>query len=97
MRGPKTMETTEDLLESLQQSRKERWTEIVENMNCTHSSRHAWQTIKKLDPDFRPTKNAPLISLDEIAKEIKKEGKTHQIRVLKNRPGQSIKQSWLGY
>ncbi|GFS25864.1 protein rolling stone [Elysia marginata] len=67
--------TAEELLESLQQSRKERWIEIVENMDLTYSSRHALQTIKKLDPDSRPPKNAPLISPCDIAKDIKERGK----------------------
>ncbi|GFS17183.1 hypothetical protein ElyMa_003232800 [Elysia marginata] len=67
--------TAEELLESLQQSRKERWTEDVENTDFSHSSRHVWQIIKKLDPDSRLTKSAPLISPDEIVKEMKERGK----------------------
>ncbi|GFS26488.1 hypothetical protein ElyMa_005216200 [Elysia marginata] len=63
--------TDGELLESLQQSRKERWTET----DFTHSSRHAWQTMKKLDPDSRPTKSSLLISPDKIAEEIKEREK----------------------
>ncbi|GFR73741.1 RNA-directed DNA polymerase from mobile element jockey-like protein [Elysia marginata] len=66
--------TAEELLESVQQNRKERCTDVG-NMDFMHSSRHAWQTTKKLDSDSRPTKSAPLMSPDEIAKEIKKRGK----------------------
>ncbi|GFS21798.1 RNA-directed DNA polymerase from mobile element jockey-like [Elysia marginata] len=33
--------TAEGLLESLQQSRKERWTKVVENIDFTPTSRHA--------------------------------------------------------
>ncbi|GFR81193.1 hypothetical protein ElyMa_005917700 [Elysia marginata] len=64
-------------------------------MDFTHSSRYAWQTIKKLDPESRPTKSAPLTSQDETPEEIKDSGKHTPIRVLKSRPGKSIKQSWL--
>ncbi|GFS07998.1 RNA-directed DNA polymerase from mobile element jockey-like [Elysia marginata] len=47
-------------------------------MDFTHCSRNAWQAIKKLDPDSRPTKSAPLISPDEIAQEIKGENTPNQ-------------------
>lgn len=64
----------DELLESLHENRKERWMELVENLDLTHSSRHAWNTIKKLSPDPNNTKTAPLIEADNIAKEIKQRG-----------------------
>ena len=67
-------ETAEELLTSLEENRRERWIEVVENMDMTRSSRHAWQTIKKIDPDKYQPRSAPPIGADEVAKEIKQRG-----------------------
>ena len=40
----------------------------------SHSSRHAWTTLKKLDPDKTQNHTSPPIEADTVAKEIKKRG-----------------------
>ena len=40
--------TATALLEKLDATRRARWTEVVESMDFTHSSRKAWQTINQL-------------------------------------------------
>ena len=40
--------TATALLQKLDKVRMARWTEVVESVNLTHSSRKAWQTINKL-------------------------------------------------
>ena len=69
-------EIAEELLESLLENRKQRWIEVVENMDFRRSSRHAWTLIQKLDPDRKQTASAPQISANEIAKDIKNEAIT---------------------
>ena len=67
-------ETAEKLLTSLEENRRERWIEVVENMDMSRSSRHAWQTMKKIDPEKSQPTSAPQIGADEVAKEIKQRG-----------------------
>ena len=64
----------EKLLDSLQDERRKRWTETVENLDMKHSSRHAWKLIKKLDPEKNMNTTAPVIEANEVAKEIKQRG-----------------------
>lgn len=68
-------EIAEQLLSTLQEDRRKRWIETVENLDMRHSSRHAWQLIKKLEPKDNVNKTAPVISADEVAKEIKQRGR----------------------
>ena len=67
-------EIAEQLLDTLHEDRRQRWIDTVENLDMRHSSRHAWQLIKKLDPEGGTTKTAPVIKADEVAKEIKQRG-----------------------
>ena len=67
-------ETAEELLDVLQEERSKRWIEVVENLDFTSSSRHAWKTIKKLDPGNQTVSTAPPIDADMVAKEIKARG-----------------------
>ena len=46
----------------------------MENLDFTSSSRHAWKTIKKLDPGNQTVSTAPPIDADMVAKEIKARG-----------------------
>ena len=47
----------------------------MENLDMARSSRHAWQTIKKLDPDASSSsKSASPIEADQVAQEIKARG-----------------------
>ncbi|VVC38069.1 Hypothetical protein CINCED_3A000355 [Cinara cedri] len=43
-------ETADKLLESLAKGRKDRWTETVERLDFKHSSREAWNVLRRLDP-----------------------------------------------
>jgi hypothetical protein len=40
------LDTADELLKSLNNSRKEKWNELMENMNFTHSSRSCWCLVK---------------------------------------------------
>ena len=68
-------EIAEQLLNTLQEDRRQRWIETVENLDMRHSSRHAWQLIKKLNQEENGNKTAPIINADEVAKEIKQRGR----------------------
>ncbi|GFR66940.1 hypothetical protein ElyMa_000240700 [Elysia marginata] len=95
MRGHKTTAQLKIYLSRSSKRRKQRETKVVENMDLTHPSRHAGQTIKKADPGSRPAKSAPPISPDEIAREIKERGTHTPNQSFENRSGKSTKQSWL--
>lgn len=41
-------EVADELVQSLDNARKQRWLKTVENMNFTHSSRKAWSEIRRL-------------------------------------------------
>lgn len=43
-------ETTDKLLGSLAKGRKDHWTETVERIDFKHSSREAWNVLRRLDP-----------------------------------------------
>ena len=64
-------EIAEELLNSLQEGRRERWIEVVEGFDMRHSSRHACATIKKLDPEKSKSKSSAPIEADVVGKEIK--------------------------
>ena len=46
-------DTAEQLLNSLQDERRNRWMESVESMNFTRLSRQAWRLLKRLDGRVR--------------------------------------------
>jgi len=66
-------ETGKTLLETLDRNRQDRWRETVETLDMTHSSRHAWRTIRKLDKSSQAANPnvKPKISADEVATELK--------------------------
>ena len=66
----------EELLESLQEGRRKRWQDTVEKINFQHSSRQAWNVLKKLNPD-KPSNSpkASQVPVDAIAREIKQRSK----------------------
>ena len=68
----------EDLLESLREGRRNKWIDTVESLDLKHSSRHAWNLFKKLDPvkNSKSTHSTP-IDVEMIAKEIKQRS-THK-------------------
>ena len=65
-------EVADRLLESLQEGRRARWIETTESMDFRRSSRHAWQLIRKLDPDKTQRGNqGATISASVVARDIK--------------------------
>ncbi|XP_038075621.1 uncharacterized protein LOC119743290 [Patiria miniata] len=63
-----------DLLNRLKTKRRERWTETVESIDSTHSSRRAWQTINKLTGQGTKPKPCP-ITVDAIAAQLISNGR----------------------
>lgn len=65
-----------DLLTRLNAKRRERWTETVESIDFTHSSRRAWQTINKLIGQATKPKPTPCpITADAIAAQLISNGR----------------------
>ena len=63
---PKT-ETADRILNSLNNSRKKKWSELVENMNFTHSSRSSWSLLKKLGETNHQNQQTSEISANSVA------------------------------
>lgn len=62
----------EQLLESLNNNRTSRWKETLENLNFTHSSRTAWNLLRRLDSGLKvSTPQAEIPAPDAISKRIK--------------------------
>lgn len=69
----KAYETTSDpeiateLINSLNDARRERWTEATENLNFTRSSRKAWSLLRKLSNGGIPCKHNANIKANDFA------------------------------
>ncbi len=63
-------ETAKELLKSLDEARKQRWINTVENMNLTHSSRKGWSLIRKLGGASKLNNPKPKINPDRIARKV---------------------------
>ena len=63
-----------DLLKALGEKRKTRWEEEVSNINFTHSSRKAWNTINKLTGRSNTPKQCP-VTANSIASVLVNNGK----------------------
>ena len=66
--------TAEALLQRLDTTRRDRWTEVVESIDFTHSSRKAWQTINRLTGRCTKPPSCP-VTADAIASELLKNGR----------------------
>lgn len=71
-----SQETAKELLKSLDHARKEKWMNIVEGMNFTHSSRKAWSLIRKLNSSSMPQKHHTPINVESIANHLVSTSKT---------------------
>ena len=62
-----TLETGNKLIDTMKEEKKKRWEEVITSIDLTHSSRKAWQTIKKLSND--PTSPNPpcLVNSNQVA------------------------------
>jgi len=58
------------LLTSLAKSRRDRWIETMEKLDFKHSSREAWNLLRRLNPNPTRAKTAPKIKPDEFANRI---------------------------
>lgn len=68
-------ETAKELLKSLDEARKQRWIETVENINMTKSSRKGWSIIRKLGGASKLCKKKPKINADRIARRVVRSSK----------------------
>ena len=66
--------TATDLMARLNTKRRERWTETVESIDFTHSSRRAWQTINKLTGKASKPRSCP-ITANAIAAQLINNGR----------------------
>ena len=66
--------TATALLEKLDATRRARWTEVVESIDFTHSSRKAWQTINQLSGRSTPPPKCP-VTANAIAAQLLKNGR----------------------
>lgn len=71
-----TMEIGEQLQQILSESRKKRWMETLARMDMTHSSKQAWNMIKKLSGDPTEIKQACAVTANQIAHQLLVNGKT---------------------
>ncbi|KAF0767603.1 Uncharacterized protein FWK35_00011819, partial [Aphis craccivora] len=60
-------ETADKLLGSLAKGRKDRWTETVEHIDFKHSSREAWNVLRRLDPSQNRGDGEPEIKPNAFA------------------------------
>jgi hypothetical protein len=61
------IDTADELLKSLNNSRKEKWNKLMENMNFTHSSRSCWSLLRKLGAANETTRSKSNISPNSVA------------------------------
>ena len=66
--------TATALLEKLDATRRARWTEVVESIDFTHSSRKAWQTINQLSGRSTTSPKCP-VTANAIAAQLLKNGR----------------------
>lgn len=63
-------EVAKELLQSLDEARRQRWTKTVESIDLTRSSRQGWATIRKLGGASKLCRKKPKINPDRIARKI---------------------------
>lgn len=71
-------EVAEELLRSLDASRKQKWTETVEKLNFQHSSRKAWSLLRKLGGSCLGQREQSCITPNKIASHIVSTSKVSQ-------------------
>jgi len=73
-----TIEAGDLLMKSLSESRSQKWTDMLGNLDLTQNSRWAWKTIKNLNND--PTTPKVIhsnVTANQIAHQLLLNGKTH--------------------
>jgi hypothetical protein len=61
------LDTADELLKSLNNSRKGKWNELMENMNFTHFSGSCWSLLRKLGAANQTTRSKSTISPNSVA------------------------------
>ena len=64
------------LLARLDRKRRNRWSEVVQNINFSHSSRVAWSTLNNLTGRSRQSPRQCPVSTNSIASQLVKTGNT---------------------
>ena len=62
-----TQDLANEILTALNKSRKDKWNNLMENMNFTHSSRSSWSLLRKLGTTNEAKEERPTISPNLIA------------------------------
>ncbi|KAK3885135.1 hypothetical protein Pcinc_010617 [Petrolisthes cinctipes] len=70
-----TIELGEDLLTSISNVQKERWQEVITNIDMTHNSKKAWMTIKKLNSEKAPQSRIAAVTPNQVAHQLLLNGK----------------------
>ncbi|KAK3884788.1 hypothetical protein Pcinc_010974 [Petrolisthes cinctipes] len=70
-----TLQLGEDLLDSISSERKERWQEVIPNIDLTHSSKKAWTTIKRLNSEKGLQPRVAAITPNQVAHQLLLNGK----------------------
>ena len=62
-----TLETGNKLIDTIKEEKKKRWEEVITSIDLTHTSRKAWQTIKKLSNDLTSPNLPCLVNSNQAA------------------------------
>lgn len=62
-----SQELADAILQSLNEARKVKWNNLMENMNFTHSSRRSWKLLNKLGNQHQTIQDQPQVSANAIA------------------------------
>lgn len=66
------------LVQQLSSTRQEKWVEKLESLDMTHSSKIAWNFIKKLNGDPVVRQNSVNVTPNQVAQQLLKNGKTEK-------------------
>jgi len=70
-----TIAMGESVLASVSEERRERWKELITNVDMTQNSKKAWSTIKKLNSDKNPQASLAAVTPNEVATQLLLNGK----------------------
>ena len=70
-----TIQLGETLLASIAEDRKERWRELIINIDLTKNSKKAWQTIKKLNAEETQAARTAAVTPNSVANQLLLNGK----------------------
>ncbi|NEO82313.1 reverse transcriptase domain-containing protein [Moorena sp. SIO4G3] len=73
----RTFELSETLLSYMSEERKNRWQELITNIDMTHNSKKAWQTLKKLNVEKNSNIRIAAVTPNEVAHQLLLNGKPH--------------------